>query len=319
MTTKSPVDLPPELEVAAAEFREWWDAKMATAETAERISRPLYHYTDAAGLQGIIANREMWFTNIFHQNDPSELGHGIKMACAELRAAGVAGGPIVQLFCERMIDGLIRQVGVVFVYFTTSFSRHCDDINQWRVYADNGRGFALGLKPSFFHPTESHGRRPNERYWVGSVVYDEAEAIRRMKEPIGRVLETLNRPLVKQKANNSAIRLAFVNRMCVALGSPIIWNSLTTKNPAYRDEQEVRLMSLGEVESFKPYVKTRTRGSRLVPFIKVDIGGGDKVDNVVIGPAADKKAADALAHLLRSVDIDPAKVITRSAIPHRVH
>jgi len=36
----------------------------------------LYHYTNDVGLKGIIEAGQLWFTDIFDLNDPSELKHG---------------------------------------------------------------------------------------------------------------------------------------------------------------------------------------------------------------------------------------------------
>jgi hypothetical protein len=34
---------------------------------------PLYHYTDAAGLAGMLQNKNIWLTSRLHVNDPSEV------------------------------------------------------------------------------------------------------------------------------------------------------------------------------------------------------------------------------------------------------
>jgi len=56
--TRDTPEFPLELEAAVSDFNGWWDQKMKAAETAERISQPLYHYTDATGLQSMIAKRQ---------------------------------------------------------------------------------------------------------------------------------------------------------------------------------------------------------------------------------------------------------------------
>jgi hypothetical protein len=40
----------------------------------------IYHYTDDAGLRGILESGKLWFTDIFKLNDPSELRHGLELA-----------------------------------------------------------------------------------------------------------------------------------------------------------------------------------------------------------------------------------------------
>jgi hypothetical protein len=42
----------------------------------------IYHYTNDAGLRGIIDTGKLWLTDIFNLNDPSELRYGLKPAIA---------------------------------------------------------------------------------------------------------------------------------------------------------------------------------------------------------------------------------------------
>ena len=48
----------------------------------EAASQPpmIYHYTNDAGLKGIIESGKLWFSDIFGLNGPSELRHGLAVA-----------------------------------------------------------------------------------------------------------------------------------------------------------------------------------------------------------------------------------------------
>ena len=78
--------LPPLLEAGVNEFAQWWQQKQRTADIADKIVRPLYHYTDADGLKGIVENEEIWLTSVLHLNDPSEVNYGIDAARQDLNA-----------------------------------------------------------------------------------------------------------------------------------------------------------------------------------------------------------------------------------------
>src|SRR5262249_47970323 len=77
-----PDSLNPELQQLAKEFSDWWTARASELDKAVR--KPLFHYTDMRGMLGIINSEQIWFTSIFHLNDPSELGYGIEMAVSVL-------------------------------------------------------------------------------------------------------------------------------------------------------------------------------------------------------------------------------------------
>ena len=76
--------LNPRLSALVREFADWWEARGKEHDAANEIREPLHHYTDMRGLLGIISNERMWFTSIFHLNDPSKLGYSIEMAVAVL-------------------------------------------------------------------------------------------------------------------------------------------------------------------------------------------------------------------------------------------
>ena len=70
---------------------------------------------------------------------------------------GAHDGLIKQL-CE-IVDDVFqhRKVKEIFGFYIASFSRDRNDLGQWRAYADNGGGFALGLAPHLFEAVELPG------------------------------------------------------------------------------------------------------------------------------------------------------------------
>jgi hypothetical protein len=101
-----PVSLNPELQQLAKEFSDWWDARASELDKAVR--KPLFHYTDMRGMLGIINSEQIWFTSIFHLNDPSELGYGIEMAVAVLHEEAQKSGSAVTAFCRWMERLLVK-------------------------------------------------------------------------------------------------------------------------------------------------------------------------------------------------------------------
>lgn len=57
----------------------------------------------------------------------------------------------VRLLMETF-KGMFRQANfkATLEFYIASFSRARDDLGQWRAYADNGRGFAIGFSPRVF-------------------------------------------------------------------------------------------------------------------------------------------------------------------------
>jgi len=57
---------------------------------AEPIPATIYHYTDGAGLRGILESGSLRLGDIFYLNDPSDLRHGVQRALAVLDEAASA-------------------------------------------------------------------------------------------------------------------------------------------------------------------------------------------------------------------------------------
>src|SRR5690242_9030712 len=117
-----------------AELGSWWEEEAGKAEVAEAVTAPLYHYTDAAGLKGIIEHQQLWFTSVLHQNDPTELEHGIRLAFSEFDEIALnlqtQGGGLDYVFRELRNIMLTRMtpVQLPIEFFVASFSEDDDEL-----------------------------------------------------------------------------------------------------------------------------------------------------------------------------------------------
>src|SRR5215471_1602710 len=92
------LQLPVPLRVAIEKYREWGLNYLNREEIENKITTPLYHYTDARGLRGIFESEQIWFTDYRHLNDPSELLHGIEAAWDIARRQRKNAMPQAQFF-----------------------------------------------------------------------------------------------------------------------------------------------------------------------------------------------------------------------------
>lgn len=123
----------------------------------------LYHYTDASGFKGILESGTLWFTDIFSLNDTSELKHGVEVACQLLDKASsrADASPTCKEFAKTVSSVLLENVETSANYFVCCFTDNGDDLSQWKGYADDGRGYALGfdavaLEQTFAHSEVDH-------------------------------------------------------------------------------------------------------------------------------------------------------------------
>jgi hypothetical protein len=291
------------------------------AQRRDAITAPLFHYTDRGGLNGIITAGQFRFTHYQHLNDDKEIMFGMEVAKAVLAESG-ARWHKAKIFCDVVADLFSTDnLNSVFDFYIGSFSRSHDDRHQWKNYAANGEGFAIGLAPRLFGiEPDRPDRRPDEIAFVSPVSYGDTA---------GRVL---HRPAIEsavriaaETAEHKAAAMQDINRGMPffrelanrLVAAELILNCLTVKGPRWEPEHEVRLFILGERANLAPYVSTRSRGTETVPFIKhrMPLREPGSITEILIGPAAPADAEDFACSLLAPFHSDPRSIIRRSALP----
>jgi hypothetical protein len=315
--------LPPVLKAAVAEFNEWSNAYLLAAEARNKVASPLYHYTDAAGLEGIVKNQQVWFTSYTHLNDPTEIKYGMSIASELLGEIGQGSDPRIKIFCDMVIDIFTHEnMRGAFGFFIASFSRERDDLGQWRAYGDNGRGFSLGLAPHLFHVEDKADRQPHENVFVTPVVYGKQAARQHHMPAIEKAIRVVGETVERAAdlMQDRSIGMPFLDEMAKALmASQMIFNSLTIKHEAYQHEREVRFIIMGEHEKLTPHISTRSRRGDIVRFIKSDmpIQAEGSVVEVVVGPSAADSAEDGVRALFKPFHDAPDSIVRPSTIPYR--
>lgn len=243
------MSLPPELEDAIAKYNTWIDVEITKEGEANKIGSTLYHYTTVAGLKGIIESESIWFTDFRHLNDPSEIEHGIELCRDVIRLRKPGKDGQVEMFLDGLADFMrLDNISMWLQYFIGSFSQASDDLGQWRAYGDNGRGVSVGFAPHLFSIANTTDMKPNEAAFVGPVIYDLDAASSRHDRAI-EMAEGIFFDVANAHGDilvNKDIKIRFMQDFARAvIASPLIWNCLTSKHPAYTHEQEVRLIILG--------------------------------------------------------------------------
>jgi hypothetical protein len=107
------------------------------------------HYTDFAGLKGILESRQLWATYGRTLNDSTERQYGHEMMGKHLRGKIP---PEAQQFVESQLDSPRRN-------FVSCFCQSSQVLSMWRAYASFGGGYCLefdgrGLVGCKFPPYE---------------------------------------------------------------------------------------------------------------------------------------------------------------------
>ncbi|WP_431273652.1 DUF2971 domain-containing protein [Variovorax ureilyticus] len=244
----------------------------------------VFHYTDAGGLIGILAAKgELWATDVRCMNDANEMTHGnvlLQKAIEERR-----GDPACTL-----LSGLLEHPAFLSgIVFTTSFSSERDLLSQWRAYADNGAGFALGFRSAGLKELTLDGNRV-----VQSLVRVEYGAdVQRLRAQrlVNGILEKLE-PLGQRTLDAQDEQM-----LATALGLVLTAASAASKNSGFEEEAEHRivlrshqdpLLALDASPSLTmPVCQFRSGKYGITPFLKLRFPDGmltRALSRIVMGP-----------------------------------
>jgi hypothetical protein len=279
----------------------------------------IYHYTNAAGLRGIMQSGTVWLTDAFALNDPSEFAHGLSHAVTALqqraRKIGPTAEPFTRIFAEFQMHGVHRAIHIN----VASFSEDGDDLGQWRAYGDDGRGFALGfesamLEKGFGWP---NGAQSQHR---GSfpVNYDATLLAQMQDEIIGKMAHLVDLPFKEGFGEQAAGE--FWRDLSVLTTLHCLHLSTVFKHEAYRHEQEYRFMEFRGITTPAAGTKSRVRGNELVNYLDFDwrAEAPHALREIVIGPASDPEKARAFVdRCVTDFPPNTALSISRSSIPYR--
>lgn len=273
----------------------------------------IYHYTPPESFLEIITSRTIWLSASYTLNDVSERswGHLIFEKAAKT-VEQETGSEFVAEIMGPVIAGYLHSMLMV-----ACFSLDADVLSQWRAYAEDGRGFAIGFSPKVMKTPAKPLR----------VLYDEHA---QMQELIGNLKNIYG----IEKSFGFKYGHQFRKHM-FNVGLDLC----AYKNPAFREEKEIRLahvcgmipdgnskkiIALGASDSdgntLSEPLKTHYRMSKgvLVPYVILDYSNNDAVapiKEIVLGPRNENDETN-IEIFLNTLGVTNVPV-KRSKVPYR--
>lgn len=196
---------------------------------SDRIYAPgdeelVYHYCTPETFLAICSHKHLRFSDLYAMNDFMEVRWGYDMW---MRAATYLATDIDKSFLDE-IDGVIRRTGERALAVASCMSRNGDVLSQWRAYATDGKGFAIGFHAQTL---QRMAVRPfRVEYRPEAQVAEICAFVRRVHAQYGGVERHSDSPF-EEECETLAIDLA------------------AFKNPAFSEEDEIRLVHALVLES----------------------------------------------------------------------
>ena len=261
---------------------------------------PLFHYTGAAAIRGILQSGTVWASGAQYMNDWMEVVYGYDIVMNGLR----------DLLDNRKVSGRSRIVlhrvlrlmdepdsPFIDAYFA-SFCEKGNLLSQWRAYAGT-QGFAIEFDPLVVkRQLTLTTKAPARNLRLAKIEYDPQKQQQSFRELIDEVRETIGSTSTHADKNTLIPTLVEFSRMVLSS-----W-AATVKHPGFEEEQEWRVI-------FQPLMTADERYLSTTEF-NVRLEGPEFVTHVEFMP--DKKILGKRGHLLpiKSIVCGP-NVTMRSA------
>lgn len=260
---------------------------------------PLYHYTSAAGLIGILNTRSIWASSVHCLNDSAEMQHATALLNdLLLHKLRHERGPWNDLY-GALLEALPEFAE--FQILVASFSEKGDLLSQWRAYCREGDGFSVGFSPDFLGE-----RAKAQNFLLAKCVYDLEQQKRICLD------------LINQACAEAAIKTTDEERastMIDAVIPKIIRIAPALKHPSFVEEEEWRLIG-GPFALNDEHLDFRPGRYGVIPYFKFSLQceRGFRIKEIVAGPAPDKKkTVESAKYLVGAKGIPCERVIPSTA------
>lgn len=203
-------------------------------------SKTVYHYCSAETLMSIISNSTLRASNIRKSNDYTEVINCIDVFMVSMRNALqkysiknkddlVFHDFIKDLDTDLLIETAINNESCT--YYCVCFSESQDLLSQWRGYADDGSGVAIGFDDSFFIRTTDYC---HIKY--APVEYNSLD----VKSDLTRYI--YNRIKKTHDVMQDRLKCSDYESTLSLILNAMVYNAIFYKNDAFSEEREWRLV-----------------------------------------------------------------------------
>ncbi len=264
----------------------------------------LYHYTDAAGLIGVLTGGKLWATQLQHMNDHKEDAHGYFMAAKQVYELARLETGSKQAHLVEIGHRLRTAEGGSF-RCAFCLSENPDLLSQWRGYTPNG-GYAIGFRVDVLRAVATRNGLQ-----LSPCLYHEREQLDALSSVLSPVINSY-----QQWDIDEAELQQRINRITTA-SEPI---RSVIKHSSFAEESEWRVH--GSISASDSRTRWRPSGEYVRPYAEIALAedgsrAKDAVCEVWIGPGSDSsRASAAVTHMMVGLGFE--KIDVRwSASPFR--
>lgn len=225
------------------------------------LPREIFHYTDATGLSGIVRTGKMWATHANYHNDLQEFKYARTVISQRFKDRIERSTPSEATRLNQLHERYESHASISESMADAYMVCFCEDgnlLSQWRAYAANGDGFALGFDPRHLMESLNADFAPYSKMF--KVIYDPEEQREFIDLAMDQLLEALNNGDTQTILDQVAS--VFSEMAC------------SFKHKAFAEEREWRLVHIPAPNNCA--IDVRISNGRLLPFAMIPICAPDE-------------------------------------------
>jgi Protein of unknown function (DUF2971) len=268
----------------------------------------IYHYTDSAGLIGIIERKKIWATNVWFMNDTGEGTFGWNLVREFIRqktATSEAEKTLLLMAAETLKD--IDNTPSYPDTYIACFSQKGNDLSQWRAYG-RGTGFSIGFDSAVLDKMAGSLNEIVTKPALVKVIYKHS----RQRDTLQELYQTDILDHILAASETTLLAANFLVNALMAISS--------MKHEAFSSEYEWRLRFFARKGNSRIMFRNSSMG--ITPYIEVpwdntELAIGSAIKEIQVGPQLHPDIAQrAVQNLLARNDIGKVEV-KPSTIPLR--
>src|SRR3972149_4226149 len=277
--------------------------------TSKTPPETIYHYCDMSGLYGMVRSNQLWLSNAYFMNDYME--HKWLFTDAYNRFK-----ELVNKSDEKLFEFLGKYVDLVNVYpYIACFSSEPDLLSQWRGYADDGAGFAIGFSTNCLFNDCDQYLKNEIPIRLQKVDYNLDSQKHTLDSAIERYVKDLREEDLLERTLRAFAEIWTIAAIC--------------KNPAFCEEREYRIILMPKLRAQEriwplvPDVGTseiqfRVIRGRIIPYYTFSFSR-EAITEIRLGPknyareSPEQKFALKMLLMKNSYDPDRIKIINSGA------
>lgn len=222
----------------------------------------VYHYCSLESLNSILNHRSLRLTNILKSNDSMEISWICRYYDGEFENAYKNASDLLKekISLERFkgymrlfTDEFFNENNADFRYYVTCFSYQDDLLSQWRGYADDGRGAAIGFDLDVLKQIVQVSPEKSQSSVVSlhKISYSESEQKETVHQIVCELVSEIEKMLQEEKEltgnfenKTREYEMELLDKIMNSFKKTFLklfQVSVYMKNPFFREESEIRL------------------------------------------------------------------------------